>query len=638
MQFARHTFYFYAIASIKQLFPLKHFLRSLGVILVLLIPFFSHAGDTTRLNIEKITAVLSPGRFIDHSGKMSASEALQQNFQSFSPGHNGIGPVNGAAWFSFMVQNPTRQSEWVLEIDAPILHTITVYRLNKGAPQEVAAINVARNYYSKPVKTNRIQIPLEINASDYAKILVKATSNNIIRVPLEIGTFQKFYERNHRFDFVNGWIYGLMFALMLYNLFVFFSLRDKTYFFYVGYIFFWGLNLLFVNGYLLDFMPKLAWFNSANIVIGLTAVFSTLFTTSFLQTKKYSPRVYRLRSVNYFLFIVPVVFNLAGFEFGGYVWAQWCFYPFFIYWIWAGISTYRNGLQPAIYFIWGYSILSIGATIYNFKDIGILPENIFTNYAIQVGSVLEALILSYALANKLHFYKTINDQLRESALRQSENFSKSLLQAQETEKKRIASELHDSLGQKLILIKNNVLLLQMEEGMKENEIVRKLPKTVAETIEEVRSIAYGLRPYQIDLLGLTQSIKSLITESFSIRRIRFEMDIDPINQLLASEHEIYVYRILQECLNNVIKHADATYCRVSVKNVGKLQIVVEDNGKGIDATGSMRVEGQGLRGIEERVRITGGSFVIENKESDKGTIIKITIPFADGKYQGIDRG
>ena len=214
--------------------------------------------------------------------------------------------------------------------------------------------------------------------------------------------------------------------------------------------------------------------------------------------------------------------------------------------------------------------------------------------------------------------------MQAAALEQSENFSKTLLQAQENERKRIASELHDSVGQKLILIKNKVLLIQTEESLRNKSFVQSLPQTVAETIEEVRLISYGLRPYQIDLLGLTQSIRSLVTEAFDTLNLVYTLHIDNIDHLVARENEINIYRIIQECLNNIIKHAAATHCTIMIKAGAGISISIEDNGIGIKADAG-KTKGLGLWSIQERVQLAGGVLQIKNAVPH-GLLIEISIP------------
>jgi signal transduction histidine kinase len=150
-----------------------------------------------------------------------------------------------------------------------------------------------------------------------------------------------------------------------------------------------------------------------------------------------------------------------------------------------------------------------------------------------------------------------------------------------------------------------------------------LNELVSNTIQEIRSITYGLRPFQLDLLGLTQSLKSLTEGVAEAGEIKFQTKIDNIDGLVSREAEIYIFRIVQECLNNISKHSHASEALVEIKNpADKINIVIEDNGIGIEK--KPNGNGFGIIGIKERVTILNGKLEIISNEP-KGTKIRIQI-------------
>ncbi|MDQ3193824.1 MAG: sensor histidine kinase, partial [Bacteroidota bacterium] len=193
------------------------------------------------------------------------------------------------------------------------------------------------------------------------------------------------------------------------------------------------------------------------------------------------------------------------------------------------------------------------------------------------------------------------------------------------------AELHDSLGQDLLIIKNKVLI-----SLKKADTVKKLKEDLSEiseltssTINEVREISYNLRPYELDRLGLTKTIQSLIDRAGQATNISFSSDIDNIDNTFAPEIEINIYRIMQECISNVIKHSNATEVVTKIKkSTIDISILISDNGKGIDIGKNdlnLQRKGFGLTGIPERVKLFGGSFNIESG-LQKGTRVHIIIP------------
>jgi signal transduction histidine kinase len=208
-------------------------------------------------------------------------------------------------------------------------------------------------------------------------------------------------------------------------------------------------------------------------------------------------------------------------------------------------------------------------------------------------------------------------------------FTHQLIASTDAERKRIASELHDSLGQELIIIKNRALLAL--EDIKNKKYVKEqldeISNTASQAIQEARGISYNLHPYQIDRLGLKKAIESIITRAAQTAAIAFASDIDPIDNLVPKELGIHVYRIVQECINNILKHAKATKGRVTIKRWNdRLNIDIEDNGTGFDTSEEIfqGKHGFGLHGIAERTRLLGGTMRIESN-AGTGTRILLTI-------------
>jgi signal transduction histidine kinase len=208
-----------------------------------------------------------------------------------------------------------------------------------------------------------------------------------------------------------------------------------------------------------------------------------------------------------------------------------------------------------------------------------------------------------------------------------EAFSRQLIASQERERKRIAGELHDSLGQQLLIIKNwAVLALSHLDGQKSvKEPLDEISSTASHAVEEMRGIAYNLRPYQLEKLGLTAAIRGLVTRVAASSNIRFATEIDNVDGMFSQEIEVSIYRIVQEALNNTVKHSQATEGRVVVSsNLGSLDLMIEDNGRGFTPPdGSLPQQGHkgfGLLGITERVRMLGGRVVIQSAPAHGSTI------------------
>ena len=224
-------------------------------------------------------------------------------------------------------------------------------------------------------------------------------------------------------------------------------------------------------------------------------------------------------------------------------------------------------------------------------------------------------------------------------------FSRQLLQSQEDERKRIAGELHDGLGQNLLVIKNLALfgLARQNSQDVEQSQLGEISTTVSEAIEEVRTIARNLRPYELDRLGLTLAIESIATRIGSSSTIKFTSQIDPIDNIFSHEAEINLFRIVQEAINNVVKHSEATEVSATIKRDGtQVVITIRDNGKGfapdtergatqyesVNDLMRLRNRGFGLTGIVERVAMLNGKLSMQSSPG-QGTTIRVELVAPD---------
>jgi signal transduction histidine kinase/ligand-binding sensor domain-containing protein len=209
-----------------------------------------------------------------------------------------------------------------------------------------------------------------------------------------------------------------------------------------------------------------------------------------------------------------------------------------------------------------------------------------------------------------------------------EAFSRQLIQSQEHERKRIAGELHDSLGQNLLIIKNRALLgsAKSDEPEAAKQQFDTISSSASQAIDEVREIAYNLRPYHLDRLGLRSTIEAMLEKIAASSDIRFTVEVAPIDELFSKEDEINIYRIVQECVNNVLRHSQATEARVVVNRTDDvMQITVSDNGQGFSA--AERAQGHrglGLTGIAERTKMLGGTYRITSAPG-QGTTVNVSI-------------
>jgi PAS domain S-box-containing protein len=227
----------------------------------------------------------------------------------------------------------------------------------------------------------------------------------------------------------------------------------------------------------------------------------------------------------------------------------------------------------------------------------------------------------------------------EQAQRRSEErlrfLSSELLSAQETERGRIARELHDGVGQSLGSLKVRVeaILKQAsrDEGRVNLHLMENLIPVVRGAMEEVRNISMGLRPSIIDSLGLVATVSWFCREfEASHPGIGIEQEIEVTEEEIPERLKIVIYRILQEAFNNSARHSKADRLRVSLRREdGRLSLLVRDNGRGFETAILSPPQpgggGFGLVSMRERAELSGGSFSVESRP-DTGTTVQASWP------------
>lgn len=280
----------------------------------------------------------------------------------------------------------------------------------------------------------------------------------------------------------------------------------------------------------------------------------------------------------------------------------------------------------------------------NEPEVGKVSDRTVMAYC-RDGSRKIAHIRSVAMENGkvLMSYEDITDRkVAEDALRDSEkqlrHISSQLLSAQERERKRIAIELHDSVGQQLTAIKFGLesalrCVQKKREDTAMNRLETLLP-IVRDTIREVRRISRDLRPSLLDDLGILITLDWFCREFqavYTTIKVLKEIAID--EEEIPAPLKIIVFRIVQEALNNVAKHSGATTVRLSLASSGReIRLMIRDDGRGIDLEKDAAKEpserGLGLASMRERTELLGGSFSVDSAPGG-GTVICATWPIAE---------
>ncbi len=261
-----------------------------------------------------------------------------------------------------------------------------------------------------------------------------------------------------------------------------------------------------------------------------------------------------------------------------------------------------------------------------------MTEGFFNSYTLQVRTEQE----NFRMAFQISQNKNIEDikAAREAIQRTNEESYRNIILAQEDERRRISRELHDEAGQALIGIRmslENLIDPKRNDKITFSDRIASLIDSTNNALEEIRTLSYRLRPPILDLMGIHMTIKQLCLD-FS-DQARLEISYQGIElPRISDELAISIYRVVQEALTNVAKHAHATrvWVELNAKD-NQIQLNIKDDGIGFDPENV--VQGIGLTGMRERVRLLNGKMSYENLRG-KYFMLKFLFPYSmdkDGK-------
>jgi two-component system, NarL family, sensor histidine kinase DegS len=224
--------------------------------------------------------------------------------------------------------------------------------------------------------------------------------------------------------------------------------------------------------------------------------------------------------------------------------------------------------------------------------------------------------------------RQVNEALEDAKQRQ--DFGLQIIEAQEDERKRLSREIHDGPAQMManVLMRSDLIDRVYRERGSEEAIkeIRDLKKMVRSALYEVRRIIYDLRPMALDDLGLIPTLKKYLStieeynQGTSIQFVNIGLDIR-----LPSKYEVALFRLVQECVQNALKHAESTHIQVKVEvKKDKITVVVKDNGKGFDKE-TQKTGSFGIMGMKERVDLLEGDITIDSKIG-AGTVVIVQVP------------
>lgn len=259
-------------------------------------------------------------------------------------------------------------------------------------------------------------------------------------------------------------------------------------------------------------------------------------------------------------------------------------------------------------------------------------QGIFIRTIIIVSIIILLIVISVA---GLAFYrkKQIQQQaaLNEELAKQKDIRAKAVIEAEEKERIRIAKDLHDGVGQLLSAAKLNLSSLETKLNITDPEqdvALKNALSLVDDSVKEVRAVSHNMMPNTLLKLGLASAVKEFITKIQGMPNLKVNLEIVGMDNRLEQEKETVLYRVIQEIVANIIKHAKASELTLQlIRDENELSIIIEDNGVGFDTSKINSFEGIGLKNIISRIEFINGSVHFDSTPG-RGTNVIVEVPVA----------
>ncbi len=412
-------------------------------VLVALVP--AHAGDNAPLVLDGTTGQTPSGQLErlhgSSAGKLSIQDVIARD-DGWKPASDqvNLGLSSDHWWFRLPVRNErAKPVQRLLEIGYPSLDQVDVYAVEDGEVVSSYQMGDHQAFSERPVSHRFFVAPLEWPAKTTRSVYIHAHSTGPLQVPLELWTYDDFFTHSQLQQTLAALFFGAMLIMGLYNFFIFLGIRERAHGFYVLHLLALVLFVASVTGYGFQYLwpQAVAWNErSIGVFLTLTVVFAMFFTRDFLHlgTRHYT-RVIQLSLYGLYglltlmvlaTLLAPYTLMLITVVAGANIA---CVAAFI-----AGLYTWSRGDQSARFYLLAWGALLAGGVVLGASRFSILPQNLFTKNAVQIGATLLVSLLSLAMAERINEERRRRAQAQRQALDQERAAREAREEALETQR------------------------------------------------------------------------------------------------------------------------------------------------------------------------------------------------------------
>lgn len=398
---------------------IRYFFKSVTFIALVLLSFRANADAVVEVNSGRI--LIGKGVYVLQPDKeLGLADAIKSaGFKKYDKDVPNLGFSANSTWLRFTINNKTANTKLLLDVAYPILDEVELF-----SPDDKGAYHSNLMGEIKPFKTRKYDHPdyifdLNIPQNTDKTYYLRIKSAEQLILPISVNEPSTLWQVLSHEDVLSGLFVGAIVIMFLYNLFIYFSVRDRSYLYYVIYVASVGLTQIGIKGFTFQYL----WGDSTAFELKSVVLFACigpvaalLFTKTFLSTSIRARRFDKVLTAIIVLMCIAFAVTLSGQIQTGFKLMQMFTTLFAFSLIIVSLIVMFNGYRPALFVFLSWLSLLIGAVIFTLKDNGVLPYNTFTGYSMQVATIIEMALLSFGLADRINILKKEKEASQAEAL------------------------------------------------------------------------------------------------------------------------------------------------------------------------------------------------------------------------------
>lgn len=495
-------------------------IRPVLILILILLGSLGHAQDKI-ITLNKNYQPRLIGSYIsyieDKDNTLTFQDVLKsENFTLLEKDIVNFQVTSSTFWLKFTIANNNSNATNFIEVIQPLLEEVYLYAPISDAPGKFLLIRHGEKFpfnSRKYTQDVNFLFKLDLNQKEVKTYYLKIRGHKQILLPIRIIESDNLSEQVSNQTIWFGIYCGILLVMFLYNLFIYYSIRDRSYLYYVLHTLFIGLTQASLIGFTYKYLwPNSPWFGNYSVFLFtcLVSIVGVQFLIEFMHIRRTSPRIFKVLKIFQLIYLAFIISSLLGFY--SFTFRQILSTQSIVAVVILGIAIYlyRQGYAEAKYYLIGWSSLMIGIVVYVLKDYGVLPYNTFTAYSILFGSAAEVTLLSFALADKINLFKQEKERSQEetlSALKENERIIREqnvLLEEKVKERTEALEETNHNLNDALVNLK------EAQSQLVDSEKMASLGQLTAGIAHEINNpinfVTSNIRPLELDIKDLNEVI------------------------------------------------------------------------------------------------------------------------------------